>query len=110
MESKFQYRFSRNAEDDLEDIVSYIAVELSNPQAASDFVKELEKAIDGTRSFPESGTLVSNEFLSSTGVRKKLINNYIMYYLPVKEEQLIYIVRIVYGKRNMNEILRQLNL
>ena len=80
MESKFQYRFSHKANADLEDIVSYIAVELSNPQAASDFVKELEKVIDGTRSFPESGALVCNEFLSNTGVRKKLINNYIMYY------------------------------
>ena len=38
MESKYQYRLSQKAEADLDGIVSYIAVELSNPQAASDFV------------------------------------------------------------------------
>ena len=36
MESKYQYRLSQKAEADLDGIVSYIAVELSNPQAASD--------------------------------------------------------------------------
>ena len=96
MESKYQYRLSQKAEADLDGIVSYIAVELSNPQAASDFVDKLGKVIDEIRSFPE--------------IRKKLIGSYIMYYLPVKEEKMIYVVRIVYGKRNMEEILRELDL
>ena len=110
MESKYQYRLSQKAEADLDDIVSYIAVELSNPQAASDFVDKLEKVIDETRCFPNSGSHVSNEFLSNTAVRKQMIGNYIMYYLPVAEERMIYVVRIVYGKRNIDEILRQLDL
>ena len=88
MESKYQYRLSQKAEADLDGIVSYIAVELSNPQAASDFVDKLGKVIDEIRSFPESGSYVNNEFLSDTEIRKKLIGSYIMYYLPVKEEML----------------------
>lgn len=110
MGSKFQYRLSWKAEADLDDIVSYIAVELSNPQAASDFVDRLQSAIDEARSFPESGSPVNNEYLSNTEVRKKLVGNYIMYYIPTREEKMIYVIRIVYGKRNMDEILRQLDL
>lgn len=110
MESKFQYRLSQKAEADLDDIISYIAEELSNSQAASDFAEKLQSAIDEERSFPESGSPVNNEYLSNTKVRKKQIGNYIMYYLPAIEEKMIYIVRIVYGKRNMEEILRQLDL
>ena len=34
MESKYQYRLSQKAEADLDGIVSYISVELSNPQEA----------------------------------------------------------------------------
>ena len=45
MESKYQYRLSQKAEADLDGIVSYIAVELSNPQAASDFVDKLEEIL-----------------------------------------------------------------
>ena len=104
MESKYKYRLSQNAEADLDGIVSYIAVELSNPQAASDFVDKLGKVIDEIRSFPESFSYVNNE------IEKKRIGRYIMYYMPVKDEKMIYVVRIVYGKRNMEEILRELDL
>lgn len=110
MASKYQYRLSQKAADDLDGIVSYIASELSNPQAASDFLGRLEKVIDEIRSFPESGAPVNNEFLSNTKLRKKTVGSYLLYYLSVPETETVYIVRIVYGKRNMEEILRQLDL
>lgn len=110
MASKYQYRLSQKAADDLDGIVSYIASELSNPQAAADFLSRLEKVIDEIRSFPESGAPVNNEFLSNTKLRKKTVGSYLLYYLSVPETETVYIVRIVYGKRNMGEILRQLDL
>lgn len=110
MASKYQYRLSQKAADDLNGIVSYIASELSNPQAAADFLGRLEKVIDEIRSFPENGAPVNNEFLSNTKLRKKTVGSYLLYYLSVPETETVYIVRIVYGKRNMEEILRQLDL
>lgn len=110
MASKYQYRLSQKAADDLDGIVSYIASELSNPQAAADFLSRLEKVIDEIRSFPENGAPVNNEFLSNTKLRKKTVGSYLLYYLSVPETETVYIVRIVYGKRNMDEILRQLDL
>ena len=110
MASKYQYRLSQKAADDLDSIVSYIASELSNPQAAADFLGRLEKVIDEIRFFPESGAPVNNEFLSNTKLRKKTVGSYLLYYLSVPETETVYIVRIVYGKRNMDEILRQLDL
>lgn len=110
MASKYQYRLSQKAADDLDGIVSYIASELSNPQAAADFLSRLEKVIDEIRSFPKSGAPVNNEFLSNTKLRKKTVGSYLLYYLSVPETETVYIVRIVYGKRNMEEILRQLDL
>ena len=32
-----------------------------------------------------------------------------MYYLPDSNEKMIFILRIVYGRRNIDEVLRQLN-
>lgn len=43
-------------------------------------------------------------------VRKKTVGNYILYYLPDAVKQIIFVLRIVYGKRNMDEILRKLDL
>ena len=90
MESKYQYRLSQKAEADLDGIVSYIAVELSNPQAASDFVDKLGKVIDEIRSFPESGSYVNNDFLSNTEIRKKLIGSlyHVIIFLLKKKDDL----------------------
>lgn len=110
MASKFGYRLTKRAESDLDGIVSYIAVELANPQAASDFVDKLQDNIDEARAFPESGSLVDNEFLQVENLRKKLIGNYIMYYLPDMREKIIYILHIVYGKQNITEIHIKLDI
>lgn len=110
MASKFGYQLTKRAESDLDGIVSYIAVELSTPQAASDFVDKLKDNIDETRAFPESGSPVDNEFLQVENLRKKLIGNYIMYYLPDMREKIIYILRIVYGKQNITEIHIKLDI
>ena len=108
MASKFGYRLTKRAESDLDGIVSYITVDLANPQAASDFVDKLQDTIEEARAFPESGSLVHNEFLQIENVRKKLVGNYIMYYLLDVGENIMYILRIVYGKRNLDEILKKL--
>ena len=110
MESKWGYRLTQKADADLDDIVGYIAVELANPKAASDFLDKLQEAIEEARSFPESGSLVINEFVPNTKIRKKLAGNYIMYYMPDFDEKMIFVLRIVYGRRSMDEILRQLNV
>ena len=110
MASKFGCQLTKRAESDLDRIVSYIAVELANPQAASDFVDKLKDNIDEARAFPESGSLVDNEFLQVENLRKKLIGNYIMYYLPDMREKIIYILRIVYGKQNITEIHIKLDI
>ena len=110
MASKFGYRLTKRAESDLDGIVSYIAIELANLQAASDFVDKLKDNIDEARAFPESGSLVDNEFLQVENLRKKLIGNYIMYYLPDMREKIIYILRIVYGKQNITEIHIKLDI
>lgn len=110
MASKFGYRLTKRAESDLDGIVSYIAIDLANPQAASDFVDKLLYNIEEARVFPENGSLVDNEFLQLENVRKKLIGDYIMYYLPNTVENIILILRIVYGKQNITDIHIKLDI
>ncbi len=107
MDSKFGYRLTQKASADLDDIVSYMAVELANPKAASDFLDKLGDLINEAQAFPESGTLVTNEFLPVKNIRKKYVGNYIMFYQPDFSTKTIYVLRIIYGKRNIDEMLRK---
>ena len=110
MVSEFGYQLTTKAEADLDGIVSYIAVQLENPQAATGFLNKLQDAIHEACSFPESGSPVVNEFLPYKDIRKKLVGNYIMYYFPDMNTKTIYVLRVVYGRRNLDEILREMNL
>ena len=106
--SDFGYKLTAKAEADLDQIVFYIAAGLDNQRAATDFLPKLQDAINDIRSFPESGALVENEFLPYKTIRKKHVGNYIMYYLPNQKENMIYVLRILYGRRNLDEILREI--
>ena len=102
---EFSYRFTEKANADLDEIVRYIAVELTNPKAASDFADTLHNVINEICTFPESGTIVSNEFVPNPGIRKIPVNNYVVFYFTDFSKKTVFIVRIIYGRRNMDDIL-----
>ena len=110
MGSEYAYLLTQKAEADLDSIVFYLSLELANAKAASDFADKLQDVIEETLLLPLSGPLVSNEFLPDMAVRKKVIGNYVMYYLPDTEQHIIYILRLIYGRRSVEEILRQLEI
>ena len=109
MSSNYRYHFTKKAEADLGEILSYISVELSNPEAAARFLKDLLAVIASICSVPKIGSIVENEFLPDKEIRKSLVGNYVLYYLPDAVEMTIYILRILYGRRNLDELVREIN-
>lgn len=109
MASEFRYKLTAKAEADLDEIVSYLTLQLENPQAAAGFLNTLLDAIQEACSFPESGSPVANEFLPYKGIRKKLVGNYVLYYSPNRDTETIYVLRVLFGRRNLDEILREMN-
>lgn len=106
MESKYSYRFTKKAEQDLDEILNYISVDLVNPAAAQNLGRKIFEKIDMIRMFSDSGAPVDNEFFADKTVRKLSVDNYVIYYKTYYEEKAISIIRIVYGKRNLDEILK----
>ena len=105
---KYGYVLTEIAEADIDETFEYIGGELSNPEAASDFADELEKTIDEICKTPKSGRLVENEYLRRNDVRRILVDNYICYYIIDDEERNIVILRLVYGKRDQDKILKNI--
>ena len=106
MEYNYSYRFTEKAEQDFDEILRYISVDLANPIVAQNLGRKIFEKINMIRTFPDSCALVDNEFLSDKSVRKLLVDNYIIYYKTDYDEKMLCIVRIVYGKRNLDEILK----
>ncbi|NEX00436.1 Plasmid stabilization system protein ParE [Pseudobutyrivibrio sp. NOR37] len=103
---KYNYALTEIAAYDVDEVISYIQEELSNPEAAISFADELEEKLEDICKNPKNGRLVENEFLRRDDVRRFLVGNYIVYYFIDDENNRIVILRLVYGKRNQGQIVK----
>ena len=102
----YNYVFTEKAAEDLDKTMKYISEDLSNPSAAKNFFEKLFAIIEKIREYPKAGMVVENEYLHDLTIRKMLLDNYIIYYKENETDEQIVIVRIVYGKRNLAEIMK----
>lgn len=101
----YKYYFTQKAADDVEEILDYVSVELGSLAAARNLYSDIFKNIEELKSFPDMGMPVDNEYLSDKSVRRLLVENYTVFYKVFNSERKIYVLRVVYSKRNLNEIL-----
>lgn len=102
----YDYVLTETAEPDVDEAFDYIANELMNPDAASAFADELEEKLRELCKMPKTGRTVHNPYLKRDDVRRVLVKNYIAYYLIDEEETNIVVLRVVYNRRNQNNILK----
>ncbi len=98
--SKSHIEITEPAEKDLYEIGRYIATELLEPAIAKKVVGKIGDAILTLEALPLRNSLVSDERLSKIGIRKILIDNYIVFYVVSEEYKTVTIIRILYGRRD----------
>ena len=103
MERKFNLNIFTLAQNDMENIFKYIAVDLASPMAANNLIDDFENAFENIRLFPESCPLIQNEYVKDKTLRKFVVNNYIVFYKV--EDFEIQVVRVIYGMRNYKDLL-----
>ncbi len=106
MNNKYSVIYSPQARADIRAIYTYIRDELKEPKTARDQSVRIRETIKSLDSFPERHTLVDWEPWQSLGMRKMPIDNYIIFYLTDKENQIVRIIRILYAGRNIEKILK----
>ena len=93
------------AQSDLDSIVEYITVQLSNPIAAKDLLDEVETCYSYFRSNPFIYALSTDARLEKEGYRKALIKNYILFFKLFEVEKKVIVYRIIYGARDYQKLL-----
>ncbi len=95
--------FSPEAISDLEQTKRYIAEDLQNEQAAANTVSEIIKNIRTLEKFPQIGASLTTIVDFNTDYRYLICGNYTAFYRY--ENKTIYIVRILYTRRDFMRIL-----
>ena len=95
--------YSPEAINDLQQTKAYISEELCNEQSAINTLSNIMKRIRLLAQFPESVAPLSSIVDFVTDYRFLVCGNYTAFYRV--EGQIVYIVRILYGRRNFMQIL-----
>jgi len=102
----YDIHITETAEKDISEAADYIEFSLKNPIAADDLLDEIDNQVNALAEFPEQFELVDDPVLKSWGIRFTTIKNYLAFYVIDEEDQIIHIVRFLYGKRDWIPILR----
>ncbi len=93
---KYDVRLLRIAEDDLAEIITYVAAD--RPSAADALATKIEKNLSLLSKNPYLGRIPKEEELSRLHYRYIVVENYLIFYTI--DEQTIYVHRILHGARD----------
>ncbi len=96
---------SEPAEDDLREIIGYIAARFGAPQTALDMLKAVEQALSDLADTPKKHQLVGDERLAAMGYRKLTVKNYCIFYTVDEKNKVIDAERVLYTRRDWAALL-----
>ena len=96
----YKLLITSDANNDIDEIISYIVNELKNPIAARNLLSEIESGFETISFNPHAFPLCSDKRLRDSGYRKITVKNYIVFYRTDDKTNAIYIMRVIYGRRD----------
>ncbi|CFY11037.1 Toxin-antitoxin system, RelE/ParE toxin family [Syntrophomonas zehnderi OL-4] len=103
--AKYRVDISEPAENDLMDIVRYIASQLSAPVSALHMMELLDETMTGLSDMPQRCPFIADERLSQMGYRKLIVKNYVVFFSIDEKNKVVDVERILYGRRDWLRIL-----
>ena len=100
MNTKYMLSIMPRAAIDLDNIFTFISIELSSPKAAKNLMLMIEKSFMRLRDMPESCPLCQDEILFAKGYRKLVVSNYIALYTVNHETRAVIVMRVFHGRQD----------
>lgn len=91
------------ARKDLENIISYIADELKDPQAALNFLDALDSSLEQLKNFPYLGKRYQPRPTCDLDYRMIPVKNYLAFYIVTDET--VEVHRVIYRKMDIPNII-----
>lgn len=107
MES-YAVEMTRQAEEQLSDIVQYISVTLRSPQAGMNTLDALEEEINSLSSMPSRYPAIEDDPAGGRGIRKTRAKNFNIYYQVDDARKRVNILAVCYARRDQKRIIETL--
>ena len=93
---------SNQADEDIRGIYEYIAYDLQSKQNAVGQIDRLEKQILSLDEMPERFGVFKQEPWNSRNLRVMPVDNYLVFYIPNRENKTVTVIRVMYGGRDVS--------
>ena len=103
----YKIEISGHAESDLRAIYEYIAFKLFSPKAATRQLMRIKTGIMSLDQMPKRFRAYQKEPWCSKGLRVMPVDKFLIFYIPSGSDKKVYIVRVIYGGRNIEEALNK---
>ena len=110
MEKLYKVRITPRAEQSMQEIASYIAVGLMEPQTAVKLLRALKKAIDSLDMFPGRIRPTPEEPWHSLGIRRLVMKNYYVYFWIDETNLCVPITDVIYAGQDQPTRLAEMPL
>lgn len=108
--NSYEIIVTSDAEADLYKIKDYIAETLQAPDVALNYIRVIRKQIEKLSYMADSIALEKREPWHSRGVRKIIAKNFYVYYRLDNMTNKVYILNVIYAKRDQFKVLNKMNL
>ena len=99
--------YTGKARQDLRAVYDYICFHLLSPDTAKETTNRIMKAVRALDTMPERNPLYKEEPWHSQGVRFFAVRNYLVFYIVDREADVVSVIRIMYGGRNISDQLNE---
>lgn len=93
------------AEDQLRDIIFYIADDSEDVDVALRYLEKIETAINRLQNFPNSGNVPRYSILKKQGYRVLIVEKHLVFYKVNEENKTVIIYAIVDGRREYKNLI-----
>lgn len=93
------------AEDQLRDIIYYIADDSGSIDTALKYLDKIEESINRLKEFPNSGSIPRYSILKKQGYRVVIVEKHLIFYKVSEENKTVIIYAIVDGKREYQNLI-----
>jgi toxin ParE1/3/4 len=102
---KFKILRTDKAEEQLREIIFYIADDSGDINIALTYLDKIESAIKRLQEFPESGSIPRYSILKKQGYRVVIAERHLVFYKIYDKEKTIIIYAIVDGRREYRNLI-----
>mgnify|MGYP002727067627 FL=1 len=108
--NEYEVRVTRQALEQIKEIVHYISNDLMAPDAAHNLLDKMKAEITKLSSFPKKLDLIDEEPWRTEGVRKIVVKNFLIYYWVDDENNRVQVTAVIYSRRDQTKQLSNMDM